>query len=384
MGKLRAYLSQVQDFIASPISRNVMLNDLYQEALELLFNDNKEPPKEAIVLKVFPQNQTTAELKEGEEQFQSAVIRIPGLHDCVPDPVRLIKNSTNGEVNNCIQIHGVCFSKDPLTSTESSTSPPEMVKVGDVVRIEYINGVPRFGEVIKKEREYAKLQFISEAPEDQDLIVNEEELLSKFKAREPASLEDLVGKQGKEIASQSLEAASNNPLLAGQKITNGKLPQAALFTVPGKKDNKGRPVRVLVEIADEFQQLLIDFKEHFGYELLLTDTYRSFERQQATKDRYTKEGRGHLAATPGRSPHGWALAFDCNTKGSDGIKGFDGEIYKWLFRNAPKRGFWNPSWLQKGATNKDGKSTEEPWHWEVINKKDYLKVFNAIESEQAE
>lgn len=384
MGKLRSYLSQVQDFIANPISRNVMLNDLYQEALEVLFNDNKEAPTEAIVLRVYPQNQTAGDLKEGQQQFQSAVLRVPRLHDCVPDPVRLLKDSTNGEVNNCIQLHGVCFSKEPLASVDGAESESVLLQVGHVVPIEYNNGVLRFGIPKRKETEYAKLQFVSQKPEEQCLHVNEQELQSKFKGREVSSVGDLVGKEGEEIASESLEAASNNPLLAGQKITNGKLPQAALFTVPGKKDNKGRPVQVLVEIADEFQQLLIDFKEHFGYELILTDTYRSFERQQAIKDRYTNEGRGHLAATPGRSPHGWALAFDCNTKGRDKIKGFDGEIYKWLFTNAPKRGFWNPSWLQKGATNKNGKSTEEPWHWEVINKKDYLKVFNAIESEQAE
>ena len=384
MGKLRSYLSQVQDFIASPITRNVMLNDLYQEALELLFNDNKEPPTEAIVLKVFPQNQTTGELKDGEQQFQSAVLRVPGLHDCIPDPVRLVKNSTNGEVNNSIQLHGVCFSKEPLASVDGAESESVLLQVGHVVPVEYIDGVIRFGIPKRKDPDYSKLQFISEKFEDQGLAVDEKELQSKFKGREVAPLEDLVGKQGKEIASESLEAASKNPLLAGQKITNGKLPQAALFTVPNKQDNKKRPVQVLVEIADEFQQLLVDFKEHFGYDLLLTDTYRSFERQQAIKDRYTKEGRGHIAATPGTSPHGWGLAFDCNTVGSDGVKGFDGEIYKWLFKNAPKRGFWNPSWLQKGARNKKGKLTEEPWHWEVLNKKQYLSIFNAIESEQAE
>lgn len=213
MGKLRSYLSQVQDFIANPISRNVMLNDLYQEALELLFNDNKEPPKEAVVLKVFPQNQTTGELKEGEEQFQSAVIRIPGLHDSVPDPVRLMKNSTNGELNSCIQIHGVCFSKNALASSESSTSPPEMVKVGDVVRVEYINGVPRFGEVIKKDKEYAKLQFISEIPEDQDLNVNEKELQKKFKENEITSLQDLSGSPSLEenvVYKNAIEELENN------------------------------------------------------------------------------------------------------------------------------------------------------------------------------
>ena len=361
-----------------------MLNDLYQEALELLFNDDKEPPTEAIVLKVFPQNQTTGELKDGEQQFQSAVLRVPGLHDCIPDPVRLVKNSTNGEVNNSIQLHGVCFSKEPLASVDGAESESVLLQVGHVVPVEYIDGVIRFGIPKRKDPDYSKLQFISEKFEDQGLAVDEKELQSKFKGREVAPLEDLVGKQGKEIASESLEAASKNPLLAGQKITNGKLPQAALFTVPNKQDNKKRPVQVLVEIADEFQQLLVDFKEHFGYDLLLTDTYRSFERQQAIKDRYTKEGRGHIAATPGTSPHGWGLAFDCNTVGSDGVKGFDGEIYKWLFKNAPKRGFWNPSWLQKGARNKKGKLTEEPWHWEVLNKKQYLSIFNAIESEQAE
>jgi len=371
MGKLRSYLSQVQDFIANPISRNVMLNDLYQEALEFLFNDNKEEAKEAIVLKVFPQNQTTGDLKEGEEQYQSAVLRIPGIHDCLPDPARLASNSSQEETSYYIQLHGVCFSREPLTSIDSATSPSPLVKVGDVVKLDYVDGVARFGEVVRSDTDYTRLDI-------------EGGLASEFVKVQAAPLEDLVGKQGKEIANESLEAASKNPLLAGQKITNGKLPQAALYTVPNRKDNKKRPVQVLAEIGDEFEQLLIDFKEHFGYDLLLTDTYRSFERQQAIKDQYTKEGRGHLAATPGRSPHGWALAFDCNTIGSDGIKGFDGEIYKWLFVNAPKRGFWNPSWLQKGAKNKNGKSTEEPWHWEVINKRQYLKLFSSIESEQAE
>ena len=373
MGKLRSYLSQVQDFIANPISRNVMLNDLYQEALEVLFNDNKEPPKEAVVLRVFPQNQTTGELKDGEQQFQSAVLRVPGLHDCIPDPVRLVKNSTNGEVNNSIQIHGVYFSKEPLASVDGAESESVLLQVGHVVPIEYIDGVIRFGIPKRKDPDYTKLQFISEKTEDQDLSVDEQELQRKFKGREVASLEDLIGKEGKDISSDSLEAASKNPLLAGQKITNGKLPEAAMYTIPGLKDSNNRPVKMLVEIADEFQQLMIDFKAHFGYDLVINDSYRSYERQQQMKDEYGKK-----AATPGTSKHGWALAFDCNTTGKDNIKGFGGEIYKWLYQNAPKRGFWNPSWAQSGGKN------EEPWHWEALNANKYLKIFNAIESEQAE
>lgn len=193
MGKLRSYLSQVQDFIASPITRNVMLNDLYQEALEVLFNDNKEPPTEAVVLKVFPQNQTADELKDGEQQFQSAVLRVPGLHDCIPDPVRLVKDSTNGEVNNSIQIHGVYFSKEPLASVDGAESESVLLQVGHVVPIEFIDGVIRFGIPKRKNPDYAKLQFISEKTEDQGLIVDEQEIQSKFKGREVVTIEDFVG-----------------------------------------------------------------------------------------------------------------------------------------------------------------------------------------------
>lgn len=386
MGKLRSYLTQVQDFIANPISRNVVLNDLFQEALEVLFNDNKELPKEAIVLKVFPDNQTFKELKDGEQQFQSAILRIKDLHDCVPDPIRLLNNSTNGEVNNSIQIHGVYFSREPLANNNTNQDSIGMVNVGDIVKIEFIDGVPRFGEIIgEADSEYKKLEFISEKLEDQNKKIDNNKFASLFDKKEPVSLGDLKGiQEGREEASDSLDAASNNPLLTGQKITNGKLPEQALYTVPGKTDTNGRPVQVLAEISDEFKQLLIDFKDHFGYDLELTDTYRSFDRQKQIKDSYIAQNKGQKAATPGTSPHGWALAFDCNTVGRDGIQGFQGEIYKWLFDNAPRRGFWNPSWLQEGATNKDGKSMEEPWHWEVINKKQYLEIFSAIESEQAE
>ena len=386
MGKLRSYLTQVQDFIANPISRNVVLNDLYQESLEVLFNDNKESPKEAIVLKVFPGNQTLKELKDGEQQFQSAVLRIKDLHDCIPDPASLLYSSTNGEINNCIQLHGICFSREPLTNSSANQDTIGIVNVGDVVEIEFIDGVPRFGEVIRQaSSEYINLQFISEKAEDQNEKIDTSNLVSSFDKYDPVSLGDLVGiAEGRETASDSLVAASKNPLLAGQKIINGKLPDAALYTVPGKKDLSGRPVRVLVEVSDEFVQLLQDFKAHFGYDLGFTDSYRTYERQVGIKASYESQGKGQLAGPPGQGPHGWGLAFDCITKGKDKIKGFDGEIYKWLFVNAPKRGFWNPTWAQKGAKNPKGKSTEEPWHWEVINRKKYVKIFNAIEAAEGE
>lgn len=190
MGKLRSYLSQVQDFIANPISRNVMLNDLYQEALEVLFNDDKEPPKEAIVLKVFPQNQTTGDLKEGEEQFQSAILRVPKLHDCLPDPLRFMEQCPAGYINNSIQMHGIYFSREPLASIDSTQNPSALIKVGDIVPIEYIDKTIRFGAPIGIDTEYAKLQFVPEETEEQDKIITQKELQKVANEREAVLLGD--------------------------------------------------------------------------------------------------------------------------------------------------------------------------------------------------
>lgn len=383
---LKKYLTQVQDFATDLVSRNNLLNDLYQEVIEMMLHDDKEPPKEAIVLKVLPNTQTADELKEGKEQYYTAVLRIPKLHDCLPDPARKIKNSTNGELNKIIQCHTVCFSREKLSSVDGSGNPPVAPQVGDRVMLDFVDGIPRFGEPVGHHPDYTGLQFLSEKSEDQENNIDSSSLASVMGTADIKSLKDLLGKEGKQIAKESLEAASKNPALTGKKLTNGKLPTEALAVIPGLKDLSGRPVQFLAEVADEFLQLYNDFEAHFGYKLEITDSYRSYQRQENTKKTYTARGEGHLAATPGYSPHGWALAFDCNTIGSDKVKGFDGEVYKWLFQNAPKRGFWNPSWLQKGAKSRKDptKSTEEPWHWEVVNKSQYIKVFNGIESEQAE
>jgi LAS superfamily LD-carboxypeptidase LdcB len=383
---LKKYLTQVQDFATDLVSRNNLLNDLYQEVIEMMLHDDKEPPKEAVVLKVLSNTQTADELKEGNEQYYTAVLRIPKLHDCLPDPARKIKNSTNGEINKIIQCHTVCFSREKLSSVDGSGNPSPAPKVGDVVVLDFVDGIPRFGAKIRYDINYTGLSFLSENSEDQEKPATSSSLDDIMGTAEIKSLKDLLGKEGKQIAKESLEAASRNPALTGKKITNGKLPAEALATIPGLKDLSKRPVQFLAEVADEFLQLYNDFEAHFGYKLEITDSYRSYQRQEDTKKNYTAKGEGHLAATPGYSPHGWALAFDCNTYGQDGKNGFDGEVYKWLFKNAPKRGFWNPSWLQKGAKSRKDptKSTEEPWHWEVVNKSQYIKVFNGIESEQAE
>ncbi len=90
------------------------------------------------------------------------------------------------------------------------------------------------------------------------------------------------------------------------------------------------------------------FRARFGRDLCLVDGYRTL-----TEQRTVKAQRGGLAATPGKSNHGWGLAIDlCRTDTS-------GEGWDWLLANGVVYGWENPAWAQSG-----GSGPFEPWHWE--------------------
>ncbi|UZN04609.1 M15 family metallopeptidase [Cellulomonas sp. S1-8] len=88
----------------------------------------------------------------------------------------------------------------------------------------------------------------------------------------------------------------------------------------------------------------------FGTDLCLSSGYRTLAQQRSVKAQ-----KGGLAATPGKSNHGWGLAMDfCSIQTS-------GARWTWLNDNAPTYGWENPSWAVRG-----GSGPYEPWHWEYI------------------
>lgn len=88
----------------------------------------------------------------------------------------------------------------------------------------------------------------------------------------------------------------------------------------------------------------------FGTDLCLSDGYRTLASQ-----RKLKAQKGGLAATPGKSNHGWGLAIDlCGVQTS-------GARWQWLNDNGPVYGWENPTWAKRG-----GSGPFEPWHWEYI------------------
>jgi len=119
------------------------------------------------------------------------------------------------------------------------------------------------------------------------------------------------------------------------------------------------------DAAEAFRLLNTAFKDKFGHNLELVDTYRSYDQQVATKKWWEDQGKGYMAATPGRSNHGWGLAIDFGDQDSStssvALK-FTDEEYGWLIERAHDYGWVNPDWAH------DGVGSEEAWHWEYIGR----------------
>ena len=125
---------------------------------------------------------------------------------------------------------------------------------------------------------------------------------------------------------------------------NGQIPADALCELSFAAGEQLR-----CDAAHQIEALNAKYKETFGANLSVTDSYRSYASQVAVK-----ASRGYFAAPPGMSNHGWALALDLG----GGIQGYGTAQYEWMRANAPAYGWDNPEWARAGG-NKN-----EPWHWE--------------------
>lgn len=125
---------------------------------------------------------------------------------------------------------------------------------------------------------------------------------------------------------------------------NGKIPKSKLNEISWAKGELLRS-----DAAEDFEKLNKAFKKKFGYNIGVTDSYRDYAEQVETK-----KNKGNLAATPGTSNHGWAMALDLGT----GINNFGTKEHEWMKKNATEYGWKHPDWAEPSG------SLPEPWHWE--------------------
>lgn len=88
-----------------------------------------------------------------------------------------------------------------------------------------------------------------------------------------------------------------------------------------------------------------------GTHLCVADSYRSYAGQVAIFA--AKPG---LAATPGRSKHGWGIAVDL----CGGVQLFGSAAHGWMQANAWQFGWVHPAWAEPSG------SKPEAWHWEYV------------------
>ncbi len=124
---------------------------------------------------------------------------------------------------------------------------------------------------------------------------------------------------------------------------NGFIPRAALCPI-----GVGRHV-LRCDAAAAFTALTRAYAARFGHPVCVTDSYRTFAEQVRLYG-----VKPALAAVPGTSNHGWALAVDL----CGGIQSFGTAEYAWMVTSAPAFGWSNPPWARPG------RGREEPWHWE--------------------
>ena len=130
--------------------------------------------------------------------------------------------------------------------------------------------------------------------------------------------------------------------------SNGKIPNSDLAEIPGDLDKDlGGPALMHPEAAWNYLRMRDEAKEA-GVNLEISYSYRTFEKQ-VHKFELSKRG-GNLAATPGRSNHGWGLALDLSIPGYPEAN--TNAQFKWLKRNALRFGFHNND------------ASSEPWHWD--------------------
>lgn len=150
----------------------------------------------------------------------------------------------------------------------------------------------------------------------------------------------------KDVLARSGTSDAGTAHIKGSDTTsaNGHLTDAELVELPFAKGQRLAP-----SAASAAVRMNDAYKNAFGSNIVVTDSYRSYDEQVSTR-----AAKGAFAARPGTSRHGLGIALDLG----GGIDHWSSAQRKWMVKNAPGFGWTSPAWAQQGQ------DTPEPWHWE--------------------
>jgi len=147
---------------------------------------------------------------------------------------------------------------------------------------------------------------------------------------------------------------------AGTVVENGNFPETLLARV--STEHSDSAIKLLADVVSDFNNLAAAFHAANNEKLSPNGGMRCYSgKRECQVEMKCRKGTG--AATPGRSQHGWGLAFDYSTKG-----GFGGKFYKWMVENGPKYNWVHPCWAKQVAVSSPGcprgGTNPEAWHME--------------------
>jgi len=131
---------------------------------------------------------------------------------------------------------------------------------------------------------------------------------------------------------------------------NGDIPNAAMTPIT----SRGSTYYLKPDAAYWWLRLQAAYASAWSVALSITDGYRNLAEQWYYWNAY-QAGWGNVAAYPGKSNHGWAMAVDIYTPAFGGSTGTP--QHNWLRANAPSYGW---TWTT-------GQASGESWHWEFTN-----------------
>lgn len=158
----------------------------------------------------------------------------------------------------------------------------------------------------------------------------------------PATPKEVLAAQARAAKKAAPELAKQAKSLAGHE--NGEIPPGELCELSFAA---GKTLRC--DAAQQLERLDKAYRARFEAHLTITDSYRSYAAQVATA-----ASRGYLAAVPGYSNHGWAVAVDLG----GGVQQFGTAQHEWMREHARAFGWIDPDWARS-----DGRKPEA-WHWE--------------------
>lgn len=209
----------------------------------------------------------------------------------------------------------------PLKSSRPEGSPPNftMFKMGELLmRVPSLNNP---AEILKE-----------------GLIPDLEAMFSKVQSMNEGGVTPEGSPDGGTYEGSMPPAGTDKSGLGWGGYQNGKIPQSAL-----KKVNVAGVNHYFMHQGGEAFERMMAAAAQDGVKLTLTDSYRSYELQVDVKRR-----KPNLAATPGKSNHGWGRAIDAS----------GAACKKWIQSNGYKFGWIWPDWARPTG------SRPEDWHFE--------------------